>query len=108
VFYSVSIVLLLVTLWMVYFSLSMNNILFFIENVIITLIIISVFLYTLRTWSHNEKIIKRYNNMISKDPANITTLNNRCVELASQRKYLHATMCFDKVLEIDSNNAAVL
>jgi len=105
--YSIALVVLLVVMWAVTIQFSSSiNMLYYIETGIISLLIIGYYIYTIKTWKNNENALKPYNKALTVNPNDTTALNNKGVELTSQKKYERAMECFDKVLELDPEDVA--
>ena len=89
-------------------SQDVDYIFYYIETGLISLLIILVLTYSLKKWSEQKKALKHYDKEITMNPDNLTSLNNKAVELTRQTQYMDAMKCFEKVLEIDSGNAAAM
>lgn len=72
------------------------------------LLCIGVGIFKLKEWDKFQKALKFYDKLLEIDPNDTTALNNKGVELTSQRRYEKALKCFDKVLELDHEDTAAL
>ncbi len=71
------------------------------------LIIASFVISTLREWDKFQAL-EYYDKLLAINPNDTIALNNKGVELTSQKKYEKAAKCFDKVLELDPEDTAAL
>jgi tetratricopeptide (TPR) repeat protein len=73
-----------------------------------TVVVIAMVLWTFKGWDKIEKAVKQYDDILKMDPYDITSLNNKGVELANLKKHKWAMGYFDKALEVDPNDSAAL
>jgi tetratricopeptide (TPR) repeat protein len=76
--------------------------------VIFILLYIGFGIFKIKEWSKFQKTLEYYDKLLAINPNDITALNNKGVELTSQRRYEKAIECFDKVLELDPEDSAAL
>jgi tetratricopeptide (TPR) repeat protein len=77
-------------------------------TVLSTVVVIALVLWTFKEWDKIEKAVKQYDDILKMDPYDITSLNNKGVELANLKKHRLAMGYFDKALEVDPNDSAAL
>jgi tetratricopeptide (TPR) repeat protein len=82
--------------------------LYYLETGMITLLIIGVSLSGFEFWNESSEALSYYENILESDPKNVVALNNIGVQFTLQGKYLMAIESFNKGLEIDPHNAALL
>jgi tetratricopeptide (TPR) repeat protein len=77
-------------------------------TVLSTVVVTALVLWTFKEWDKIEKAVKQYDNILKMDPYDITSLNNKGVELTNLKKHRWAMEYFDKALEVDPNDSAAL
>nr|WP_319373382.1 tetratricopeptide repeat protein [uncultured Methanobacterium sp.] len=77
-------------------------------TVLSTVVVIAMVLWAFKEWDKIGKAVKQYDNILEMDPYDITSLNNKGVELANLKKHKLAMECFDKALKVDPNDSAAL
>jgi tetratricopeptide (TPR) repeat protein len=71
-------------------------------------VVIAMVLWTFKEWDKIEKAVKQYDDILKMDPYDITSLNNKGVELANLKKHKWAMEYFDKALEVNPNDSTAL
>lgn len=104
--------LILLLMWITIFltpiSTNANLLIYYLESILITVIIILFLIYNPKEWEKNIKALEPYNRALELNPHDTTALNNKGVELAVQRKFNKAKEYFDEVLKIDPEDAVAL
>jgi tetratricopeptide (TPR) repeat protein len=78
------------------------------STVLSIVVVIAMVLWTFKEWDKIEKAVKQYDDILEMDPHDLTSLNNKGVELANLKKHKWAMEHFDKALEVDPNDSAAL
>ncbi|EKQ52979.1 MAG: tetratricopeptide repeat protein [Methanobacterium sp. Maddingley MBC34] len=73
-----------------------------------TIVVIAMVLWAFKEWDKIEKAVKQYDDILEMNPYDITSLNNKGVELANLKKHKWAMEYFDKALKVDPNDSAAL
>lgn len=77
-------------------------------TVLSIVVVIALVLWEFKGWDNIEKAVKQYDNILEMNPYDITSLNNKGVELAHLKKHKWAMDYFDKALKVDPNDSAAL
>lgn len=64
------------------FNPGVDMMLYYEITVLSTVVVIALVLWTFKGWDKIEKAVKQYDNILKMDPYDITSLNNKGVELA--------------------------
>lgn len=74
----------------------------------LTILVVGFVLWMFHRWDKVEKAVGPYDKIFEDNPDDVTSLNNKGVELTNLKRYNWAMDCFDKVLELNPDDSAAL
>ncbi|MBI5459619.1 tetratricopeptide repeat protein [Methanobacterium sp.] len=106
------VIMFLVVIWILGFiqplSQDINQIAYYIETGLITLMFIAAIRSMLKGRNKIEKLLEPYEKILAVNPNDTTALNNKGVKLFEFFRYNESMQCFDKILKINQNDATAL
>lgn len=109
--YLTVVTVILVVMWSVSYIQALSpgvNELIYLETGLLTVLTIVVVSILVKRGEAFGKLMESYDEILARNPNDITALNNKGVGLVGQMRYEKAMKCFDKALEIDPEDTTVI
>lgn len=91
-----------------YTQVPTTNTIFYLLIAGFTIVAVIGVIYAIKTDEKNQKNLEYYDDILFGNPGDITTLNNKGVELVRQGKKRKAMECFEQALNMDPEDPAAL